>query len=53
MLAAFMVNAIMFRDEFSVAGLVTVVVSLITDLGIVFFLTRPDTKLYFNIESTS
>jgi hypothetical protein len=52
MLAAFMINAIMFLDWFSVAGLVTVVLSFVIDLGIVFFLTRPVTKIFFenNIE---
>jgi uncharacterized protein YacL len=47
MLATFMINALMFRDFFSIAGLVTVVLTFIIDLGIVFFLTRPDTKFYF------
>ncbi len=47
MLGAFMVNAIMFLDMFSVAGLVTVVLSFIIDIGIVFYLTRPAIKLYF------
>ena len=47
MLAAFMINAIMFLDWFSVAGLVTVVLSFVIDLGIVFFLTRPVTKIFF------
>jgi len=49
MLAAFMVNAVMFLDWFSVAGLVSVVLSFLTDLGIIFYLTRPATKLYFEI----
>ena len=48
MLAAFMVNAILFLDEFSILGLITVVISFITDLGIIFCLTRPDAKIYFN-----
>ncbi len=47
MLAAFMVNAILFLDWFSVAGLITVVLSFLTDIGIVIYLTRPVTKLYF------
>ena len=47
MLAAFMVNAILFRDWFSIFGLVTVLLSFLTDLGIVFHLTRPVVKLYF------
>ena len=46
MLAAFMVTAILFLDFFSVAGLVTVVISFITDMGIIFYLTRPKIKLY-------
>jgi hypothetical protein len=47
MLAAFMINAIMFRDWFSIAGLITVVLSFIIDLGIIFYLTRAPIKLYF------
>jgi len=49
MLAAFMVNAIKFLDWFSVLGLVTVVLSFIIDIGIVFYLTRPPIKLYFEV----
>ena len=47
MLAAFMINAILFLDWFSIFGLVTVSLSFLTDLGIVFHLTRPVVKLYF------
>lgn len=47
MLAAFMINAIMFLDWFSIAGLITVVLSFIIDLGIIFYLTRAPIKLYF------
>jgi hypothetical protein len=50
MLAAFMINAILFLDPFSVLGLVTVVISFMTDIGIVYCLTRPNTKLYFNVQ---
>jgi hypothetical protein len=50
MLASFMVNAIMFRTTFSVLGLVTVVLSFLTNLGIIFHLTRPATKKYFHEE---
>jgi hypothetical protein len=46
MLAAFMVTALLFLNFFSVAGLISVVISFITDLGIIFYLTRPKTKLY-------
>jgi len=47
MLAAFMINAILFLDWFSVFGLITVSLSFLIDLGIVFHLTRPVVKLYF------
>ena len=47
MLASFMINALMFFDFFSVVGLVTVILTFIIDLGIIFYLTRPVTKLYF------
>ena len=49
MLGAFMVNALMFLDWFSVSGLITVVISFIIDIGIVFYLTRPAIKLYFEV----
>jgi hypothetical protein len=49
MLTAFIINALRFFDEFSVLGLVTVVLSFITDLGLIFHLTRPNTKKYFEI----
>ena len=47
MLGSFIVNAIRFLDWFSVYGLITVILSFITDIGIVVYLTRPTTKLYF------
>jgi hypothetical protein len=47
MLAAFIVNAIRFLDWFSVYGLITVILSFLTDIGIVIYLTRPLTKIYF------
>ena len=49
MLGAFMVNALLFLDWFSVYGLITVVISFIIDIGIVFYLTRPAIKLYFDV----
>jgi uncharacterized protein YacL len=49
MLASFMVNAVTFFDWFSINGLVSVVLSFVADLGIIFFLTRPATKKYFNV----
>ena len=49
MLAAFIVTALAFLDWFSVSGLITVVLSLLADLGIVYFLTRPVDKVYFEV----
>ncbi len=49
MLAAFIVTALAFLDWFSVSGLITVVLSLLADLGIVYFLTRPVDKEYFEV----
>ena len=49
MLASFMVTSVLFFDWFSVYGLITVVLSFLSDLGIVFFLTRPITKKYYSI----
>ena len=48
MIASFMVNSIIYRTVFSVLGLVTVVLALVIDLGIIFYLTRPKTKIYFD-----
>ena len=47
MLASLMVTAILFQDFFSLVGLETVVVAFLVDLGIIYCLTRPETKLYF------
>jgi hypothetical protein len=47
MLGSFIVNAIRFLDWFSVYGLITVILSFLTDIGIVIYLTRPLTKIYF------
>ncbi len=49
MLAAFMINALFFLDPFSVWGLVTAILSFLIDIGIVFFLTRPATKIFFEV----
>jgi len=53
MLAAFMVTSLLFFDWFSVNGLISVVLSFLTDLGIVFILSRPKTKIYYAIVSSS
>ncbi len=47
MMGALMVNSILFLDVFSVAGLVTTILAFISDLGIVYYLTRPAAKIYF------
>lgn len=47
MLASFMVTASLFLDFFSVMGIVTVVISFLIDLGIIYFITRPHIKVYF------
>jgi hypothetical protein len=44
-----MINTIIFRDEFSIIGLMIVIIAFITNLGIVFFHTRPNTKIYFGL----
>lgn len=49
MLGSFIVTAITFLDSFTVQALITVVLSLLADLGIVYFLTRPIDKMYFEI----
>ena len=51
MLASFMVTAYLFPDNFSILGLITVVLCTLIDLGIVFFLTRPIVKKHFGIQT--
>lgn len=50
MLAGFIINVLIFKDDFSIIGVVSVILTFITDLGIVFHLTRPVTKKYFETE---
>jgi hypothetical protein len=50
MLASFMITAIAFPNLFSVIGLITVVIALFIDIGIVFYITRPAVKMYFEVE---
>jgi len=47
MLASFIVNVLMFKDDFSITGLVSTILVFLIDLGIIYYLTRPKTKLYF------
>jgi hypothetical protein len=48
MTGSFMVTAILYMDYFSVVGLITVVISLLLDLGIIYCLTRLKIKNIFN-----
>ena len=50
MLASFIINVLIFKDEFSIIGLVSVIITFLADLGVVFYLTRPGTKTYFEKE---
>lgn len=50
MLATFMVNLLVFQDSFSTIGLITTMITFLVDLGIVFLITRPATKIYFDVE---
>jgi hypothetical protein len=47
MMGSLMVNSILFLDVFSVTGLVTTILAFIADLAIVYYLTRPAAKIYF------
>jgi hypothetical protein len=47
MMGSLMINSILFLDLFSISGLVTTILSFIADLAIVYFLTRPTAKIYF------
>jgi hypothetical protein len=47
MMGSLMVNSILFLDLFSITGLVTTILAFIADLAIVYFLTRPTARMYF------
>ena len=49
MLASFMVTAVLFMESFAILGLVTIVINFLIDLGILYFITRPNVKNYFGI----
>lgn len=49
LLASFMINVAIFKDDFSIIGLIIVIIAFLTDLGVVFLHTRPATKLYFEV----
>jgi len=46
MLASIMFTALQFRDDFTITTLEAAVVSFLTDLGIIFLITRPNIKEY-------
>jgi hypothetical protein len=50
LLASFMINTLIFKDDFSISGLTTVIIAFLITLGIVFFNTRPAAKLYFELD---
>jgi hypothetical protein len=47
MLAAFIVAVLIFQDIFSITGIVTTVLALLIDIGIVYLLTRKDVKAQY------
>lgn len=49
MLASFMVTVILFQGFFTIAGLNSVIISFLIDLGVIYCLTRPIVKIYFKI----
>jgi hypothetical protein len=49
MLLGFIVTSLMFKDTFSITGLITDILALLIDISIVYLLTRPSTKQYFNV----
>lgn len=53
MLGSFMITTILFPVFFTIAGLETVILSFIIDLGIIYYLTRPAVKVHFNLSEDS
>ena len=49
MIASFMVTVWLIPTNFSTQGLSIIVIVTFIDLGIIYLLTRPKTRLYFNI----
>lgn len=50
MLASFMITAWLFPTRFTIEGLITVVLSILIDLGLIYHLTRKKVRGYFHIE---
>lgn len=47
LLASLMITTLIFPNDFTVPALIETMVTFLTDLGIIFLLTRPSIKLYF------
>lgn len=47
MLTGFIAVLLLFQNLFSTVGLITVNIAILVDLALIFFLTRPSTKRYF------
>jgi len=47
MLASLMVTLLIFLEHFLVLGLMTVIIAFLVDIALIFCLTRPATKVYF------
>jgi len=48
LLASLMITALLFTDEFSVQTLITIMLTFLVDLGIIFVITRPNIKSIFH-----
>ena len=47
MLASLMITLLIFLERFLVIGLVTVIIAFLVDIALIFCLTRPASKVYF------
>ena len=45
-----MTTALLFANEFSIQTLVAVIILFLSDLGIIFLITRPNIKEYMHME---
>jgi len=50
MLGSIMTTALLFANEFSIQTLVAVIILFLSDLGIIFLITRPNIKEYMHME---
>ena len=48
MLASTTLTALIYKNEFAIQTLVSVMISLFVDIGIVFLITRPSVKVYMH-----